>query len=136
MMDRQSTSTLSYQKYQNHRTLILAKNLPTSPTYRSKTHQLLLSQVAQEAHIILGVLNKGHPVDWMTSQTHAIATLWLHKPWNHKQRWLDKPLYLEEPMTPPMPRFTRTPLTLETLSTLLWDDYPEATQKAQEAQEG
>jgi hypothetical protein len=68
------------------------------------------------------------------SEAHHIANLWLHKPWRQTQRRLDEPLYLENTMIPQAPRLTKTPLTSETLLTLLWGECPEEAQEAQEAQ--
>jgi hypothetical protein len=125
MTDTELMSTPG-KKYLNHRTQTLVKNSSTSRTYASETHQQLSILVAQEAHTVPGVLNKGHPADWTTSQTHAIVNLWLHKLWRQLQRRLDEPLYLKEPVIPQAPCPTRTPLTSKTLSTLLWGDSPEA----------
>src|SRR5216683_6274277 len=81
------------------------------PTPKSEMHQLLLTLMAQKAHTVPGVTNKGHPADLSQLTTHTIATLCLYKPWQQARRPLLEPLYLEEmeahlPQTPVIP--TRT----------------------------
>jgi hypothetical protein len=114
------------------------KNQLTLPMYISETHQQLSSRAAQEAHITYGPSNKGHPADLSTSQTHAIATLCLHKPWR-KQKQYHEPSQQEEEevkthhqtalqVTIKTPKGFETPLTL--LLGEHWED-----QKDQEDQE-
>ena len=71
------------------------KNQSALSTYKSETHQQISNQAAQEPHATCGPSNKGHPAGLSTSQTHAIATLWVRKPWRQRQKQYQERWQLE-----------------------------------------
>ena len=85
--------------------------------------------MAQEAYTVLGVLNKGHPLDLSQSTTHAVTTLCLYKPWWQQQKLLCERSQEGEMKTCYPQTLTPTTRTLsisETHSTLHLDEHLEA----------
>ena len=96
----------------------------TSPTYKSEAHQQLLTQMAQKAHSIPGVLNLGHPPNQNDSQMHLIVALCLLKLW-WRCRLLCEPLQKEARTLLRTPEVkVRTLSESETPSTSLLEELP------------